>query len=109
MSAVTRVPETASMPAHELPPTNAGEMLRRYGRWTLAREAFRRFRFGDGFTSSRALGLQLALALVPFLIFLVAVGGTGDDCRSLPGPLNFRLAARNARSVVAIASRSQLG
>ena len=79
MSAVTRVPETASMPAHELPPTNAGEMLRRYGRWTLAREAFRRFRFGDGFTSSRALGLQLALALVPFLIFLVAVGATGDD------------------------------
>jgi YihY family inner membrane protein len=68
------------MPEHELVPIDAGETLRRYGRWALARESFRRFRLGDGFTSARGLGLQLALALIPFLIFVVAVGAaTGDD------------------------------
>lgn len=47
--------------------------LRHYGGWRLLRDAFLRFRYGDGFSHSRALGLQLCLATVPFLIALTGL------------------------------------
>jgi YihY family inner membrane protein len=67
----------------ELSGDEAWVALRQYGRWHLLRDAFVRFRYGDGFSHSRALGLQLCLAVVPFLIALtglasnVGLGATG--------------------------------
>jgi uncharacterized BrkB/YihY/UPF0761 family membrane protein len=54
----------------ELSADHAWRALRRYGGWRLLRDAFGRFRYGDGFSHARALGLQLCLAAVPFLIAL---------------------------------------
>jgi uncharacterized BrkB/YihY/UPF0761 family membrane protein len=39
------------------------------------REAFARFRFGDGFSHSRALALQLSLAFIPLVIATVGLSG----------------------------------
>jgi YihY family inner membrane protein len=50
--------------------------LRRYGRWPLVRDAFLRFRFGDGFSHARAFAFQLCLAIVPFMI---AMAGLAAD------------------------------
>jgi YihY family inner membrane protein len=63
------------MGAGELSADDAWHALRRYGRWHLLRDAFVRFRYGDGFSHSRALGLQLCLAGVPFLIALTGLAG----------------------------------
>ena len=54
----------------ELSPDHAVRALRRYGGWPLLRDAFLRFRYGDGFSNARALALQLCLAAVPLLIAL---------------------------------------
>ena len=54
----------------ELSADHAWRALRRYGGWCLVRDAFIRFRYGDGFSHARALGLQLCLAGVPLLIAL---------------------------------------
>src|SRR6266545_1487003 len=70
MSSARRVPETRLMGAEELSADHAWRALRRYGGWRLLRDAFLRFRYGDGFSHARALGLQLCLAAVPFLIAL---------------------------------------
>ena len=64
------------MPGDELSADDALQALRHYGRWQLVRDAFVRFRYGDGFSHSRALGLQLCLAIVPFLI---ALSGLATD------------------------------
>jgi len=64
------------MPGEELSADDAFLALRRYGRLHLVRDAFIRFRYGDGFSHSRALGLQLCLAIVPFLI---ALSGLATD------------------------------
>ena len=58
-------------------------ILRTLGRqaWPLVRETATRFRYGDGFSHSRALGLQLALAVVPVVIAVVGLSdalGTGS-------------------------------
>jgi YihY family inner membrane protein len=73
MSSTSRVPETRLMGADDLSGDDAWETLRRHGRWHLVRDAFVRFRYGDGFSHSRALGLQLCLAGVPFLIALTGL------------------------------------
>jgi YihY family inner membrane protein len=70
MSSTRRVPETVLMGAGELSADHAWRALRRYGGWRLVRDAFVRFRYGDGFSHARAVGLQLCLAAVPFLIAL---------------------------------------
>jgi YihY family inner membrane protein len=70
MSSTEPVPETRMMPGDELSADDALHALWHYGRWPLLRDAFVRFRYGDGFSHSRALGLQLCLAIVPFLIAL---------------------------------------
>ena len=70
MSSTRRVPETRLMADVELSPDHAWRALRRYGGWHLLRDAFLRFRYGDGFSHARAVGLQLCLAAVPLLIAL---------------------------------------
>ncbi|MGY2128349.1 YihY/virulence factor BrkB family protein [Blastococcus sp. SYSU DS0617] len=47
----------------------------RKARWTFWHEAFARFRYGDGFSHSRALALQLSLAFIPLVIATVGLSG----------------------------------
>ena len=68
MSSVTPVPELALTDVGRLTPREALSAVRRHGLWPLARESLVRFRYGDGFSHSRALGLQLSLAAVPLVI-----------------------------------------
>jgi YihY family inner membrane protein len=70
MSSARRVPETRLLGEGELSADHAWRALRRYGGWSLLRDALVRFRLGDGFSHARALGLQLCLAAVPLLIAL---------------------------------------
>ncbi|HEX8632118.1 MAG TPA: YihY/virulence factor BrkB family protein [Catenuloplanes sp.] len=73
MSSTKPVPETKMMAGDELSADDAWHALRRYGGWQLVRDAFIRFRYGDGFSHARALGLQLCLAIVPFMIALAGL------------------------------------
>ncbi|MDR7273743.1 YihY/virulence factor BrkB family protein [Catenuloplanes atrovinosus] len=73
MSSTNQVPETRLMSGDELSADDAWHALRVYGRWHLFHDAFVRFRYGDGFSHSRALALQLCLAVVPFLIALAGL------------------------------------
>ncbi|GAB7042822.1 MULTISPECIES: YihY/virulence factor BrkB family protein [Catenuloplanes] len=73
MSSTNQVPETQLMSGDELSADDAWHALRVYGRWHLFHDAFVRFRYGDGFSHSRALALQLCLAVVPFLIALAGL------------------------------------
>ena len=70
MGSIRRVPETGLLSQDELAADHAWRALRRYGGWRLLRDALVRFRYGDGFSHARALGLQLCLAAVPLLIAL---------------------------------------
>ncbi|WP_089296347.1 YihY/virulence factor BrkB family protein [Actinoplanes regularis] len=76
MSSTEPVPETRTMAGDELSADDAYLALRHYGGWPLLRDAFIRFRYGDGFSHSRAFALQLCLAIVPFLI---ALSGLASD------------------------------
>ncbi|MFB9239885.1 YihY/virulence factor BrkB family protein [Plantactinospora siamensis] len=73
MSSTKLVPETRLMATDELTADDAWRTLRRHGGWHLLRDAFVRFRYGDGFSHSRALALQLCLAVVPFLIAITGL------------------------------------
>ncbi|MFD0786906.1 YihY/virulence factor BrkB family protein, partial [Micromonospora azadirachtae] len=73
MSSTRMVPETRLMADEELSVDDAWHTLRRQGGWHLLRDAFIRFRYGDGFSHSRAFALQLCLAVVPFLIALTGL------------------------------------
>jgi YihY family inner membrane protein len=73
VSSTEPVPETRDMSGDELSADDAYHALRRYGRWPLVRDAFVRFRYGDGFSHSRAFAFQLCLAIVPFLIALAGL------------------------------------
>lgn len=73
MSTATRVPETSRITGDELDGSDARSTLRRFGRRRLAVESFRRFRYGDGFSHSRAVGLQLVLALIPLTIAMAGL------------------------------------
>ena len=76
MSSVSRVPQTRTMDGGELSADDARTTLRHYGRIHLVRDAFIRFRYGDGFSHSRALGLQLVLSLIPLGIAFVGLSST---------------------------------
>lgn len=82
MSSTEPVPETRCMPGEELSADDAFLALRRYGRWPLVRDAFIRFRYGDGFSHSRAFAFQLCLAVIPFLI---ALSGLASDLGAQTG------------------------
>jgi YihY family inner membrane protein len=73
VSSTRLVPETRLMSQDELSADDAWRTLRRHGGWCLLRDAFVRFRYGDGFSHSRAFALQLCLAVVPFLIALTGL------------------------------------
>ncbi|MEH1031512.1 YihY/virulence factor BrkB family protein [Micromonospora profundi] len=73
MSSTRIVPETRLMADAELSADDAWHTLRREGGWHLLRDAFVRFRYGDGFSHARAFALQLCLAVVPFMIALTGL------------------------------------
>lgn len=73
MSSTRIVPETRLMADEELSADDAWHTLRREGGWCLMRDAFIRFRYGDGFSHARAFALQLCLAVVPFMIALTGL------------------------------------
>ncbi|MCS0603378.1 YihY/virulence factor BrkB family protein [Streptomyces sp. LP11] len=73
MGTATKVPETRDMSGAELSGDEAWAALRRYGGWSLLRDAFVRFRYADGFSHSRALALQTVLAVVPLAIAFVGL------------------------------------
>ncbi len=68
MSSVSRVPVLADTARGAVSARDALQVIRSHGLWNLTRASFSRFRFGDGFSHARALGLQLALAVLPLLI-----------------------------------------
>ncbi len=76
MSSVTRVPQTATMSLADHTTDEAHEVLRHYGRLHLVKTAFVRFRYGDGFSHSRALALQLVLSLIPLGIAFIGLSST---------------------------------
>ena len=76
MTSVSRVPEPGLPSGDELSADQARLAVRRIGLRPLARDAFVRFRYGDGFSSSRALAFQLCLAIVPLTIAAIGLTGT---------------------------------
>lgn len=76
MSSATRVPQTSTMAAEELSADDAAAILARIGRWRLVKDSFTRFRYGDGFTSARALGFQFVIAFIPLVIATVGLAGS---------------------------------
>ncbi len=68
MSTASTVPVT-----HDLEGDDAAETLRRCGIRHLLRDSFKRFRFADGFSHSRALAFQFVLTLLPALIAIVGL------------------------------------
>ncbi|MES4886573.1 YihY/virulence factor BrkB family protein [Streptomyces sp. NPDC096012] len=73
MGTVVHVPQTRDMIGDELSGDEAFAALRRYGGARLLLDAFSRFRYADGFTNARALGFQIVLGMVPFVIALVGL------------------------------------
>jgi uncharacterized BrkB/YihY/UPF0761 family membrane protein len=67
MSSVARVPEIAAVAGVRVAAAHVRAATRGDGA-DLCRGLLRRFRYGDGFSHSRALGFQLALAALPLLI-----------------------------------------
>ena len=82
VTTATTVPVTTDMDGDELNAEDAWHTVRRHGLKALFVESFLRFRFGDGFTNSRALGLQMALSLLPFLLALTGLAAGTDDGRA---------------------------
>lgn len=81
MTTATTVPVTTDMDGDELDAEDAWHTLQSHGIRALIHESFLRFRFGDGFTNSRALALQMALSVVPFLLALTGLAAGIDDGR----------------------------
>ncbi|MFF7203507.1 MULTISPECIES: YihY/virulence factor BrkB family protein [unclassified Streptomyces] len=76
MGTAVHVPQTRDMVGEELSGDEAFAALRHYGGRKLFLDAFARFRYADGFSSSRSLGYQVVLGIVPFVIALVGVATT---------------------------------
>src|SRR6476646_7207031 len=81
MSFSFTVTATTEMDGDELDALDAWHLARRHGLRTIAVESFVRFRYGDGFTNSRALALQACLAVVPFLLALTGLAADLDEER----------------------------
>lgn len=82
MTTARTVPVTTEMDGDELDAEDAWKMVRRVGPARLVVDSFVRFRYGDGFTNSRALALQAALAVVPFLLALTGLAADIDQERA---------------------------
>lgn len=72
---------TTDLAGDELDAEDAWHTVRTHGLSRLVQESFLRFRYGDGFTSSRALALQMALSVVPFLLALTGLASGVDSGR----------------------------
>lgn len=81
MTTARVVPVTIEMDGDELDAADAWRLARQHGLTKIAAESFVRFRYGDGFTNSRALALQACLAIVPFLLALTGLAADLDDAR----------------------------
>lgn len=81
MTTARLVPVTIEMDGDELDAADAWKLAREHGLVKIAVESFVRFRYGDGFTNSRALALQACLAIVPFLLALTGLAADLDDER----------------------------
>jgi hypothetical protein len=86
MTTARTVPVTVEMDGDELDAEDAWHLARRFGLRRIAVDAFIRFRYGDGFTNSRALALQACLAVVPFLLALTGLASDIDEERPAPSP-----------------------
>nr|WP_300046561.1 YihY/virulence factor BrkB family protein [uncultured Nocardioides sp.] len=78
MTTARTVPVTTEMDGDELDALDAWHLARHHGLGKIAVESFVRFRYGDGFTNSRALALQACLAVVPFLLALTGLASDID-------------------------------
>lgn len=81
MTTARTVPVTTEMDGDELDVEDAWNVVRRTGLVRLFTDAFLRFRYGDGFSHSRALALQAALAVVPFMLALTGLAADIDEER----------------------------
>ena len=81
MTTARTVPVTVEMDGDELDAEDAWRMVRKHGLLRLGTDSFVRFRYGDGFTNSRALALQTAMAVVPFLLALTGLAADIDEER----------------------------
>lgn len=81
MTTARTVPVTTEMDGDELDAEDAWQLLRRYGLGRVMVDSFVRFRYGDGFTNSRALALQTCLAVVPFLLAVMGLAAEIDGNR----------------------------
>ena len=81
MTTARTVPVTTELDGDELDAADAWRMARTIGLGRLLVASFVRFRYGDGFTNSRALALQTALAVVPFLLALAGLAADLDQER----------------------------
>jgi YihY family inner membrane protein len=79
MTTARTVPVTVEMDGDELDAEDAWDEVRRVGFRRLVVDSFHRFRYGDGFTNSRALALQGCLAVVPFLLALTGLAADVDS------------------------------
>src|SRR6476619_2215939 len=79
MTTARTVPVTTEMDGDELDAEDAWRLVRRFGLRRVVAGAFVRFRYGDGFTNSRALALQASLAVVPFLLALTGLAANLDQ------------------------------
>jgi YihY family inner membrane protein len=76
MSTATHVPETSQFSRDQLSADDARATISHTGTRRLLVDAFRRLRYGDGFTSTRALAFQLVLSIIPLLIAFVGLSST---------------------------------
>src|SRR6478609_4489838 len=81
MTTASTVPVTTEMDGDELDAEDAWHLARRHGVRRILLESAVRFRYGDGFTNSRALALQTCLAVVPFLLAVMGLASDIDDER----------------------------
>jgi YihY family inner membrane protein len=81
MTTARLVPVTTEMDGEELDAEDAWQLLRHHGIVAVLKESFVRFRYGDGFTNSRALALQTCLGVVPFLLAATGLAADIDDAR----------------------------
>jgi YihY family inner membrane protein len=81
MTTARTVPVTTEMDGDELDAEDAWHLARRHGLVRIVVDSFVRFRYGDGFTSSRALALQTCLAVVPFMLAVTGLAAEIDEER----------------------------
>ncbi len=76
------VPVTIEIDGEELDFDDARTAIRSLGVRKLLVDSAMRFRYGDGFTNSRALALQVALSVVPFMLALTGLAADLDVGRA---------------------------